>query len=169
MLYHFSEDRAIELFIPREKQNRPGFPAVVWAIDEEHEFSYYFPRNCPRIVCRRSPQTSPGNVERFFGSSPAEIIVTVESDWYARIRDQTMYRYAFEEEGFELMDRTAGYYINPHTVKPVGMKPMNHLIEKLLERGIELRFTSSLVPLREAILASDFEGFGIHRFQYAKQ
>ncbi|MGE7822592.1 DUF6886 family protein [Paenibacillus sp. NPDC093718] len=42
MLFHFSEEADIEIFIPREKQNRPDFPAVVWAIDAEHEFSYYF-------------------------------------------------------------------------------------------------------------------------------
>ncbi|MGO4791598.1 DUF6886 family protein [Paenibacillus sp. 2KB_20] len=50
MLFHFSEEADIEIFIPREKQNRSDFSAVVWAIDEEHEFSYYFPRDCPRIV-----------------------------------------------------------------------------------------------------------------------
>ncbi|WP_339293213.1 DUF6886 family protein [Paenibacillus sp. FSL W8-0187] len=48
MLYHFSEDPNIDIFVPRENQNRKDFPAVVWAIDKEHEFTYYFPRNCPR-------------------------------------------------------------------------------------------------------------------------
>lgn len=42
MLFHFSEDDSINIFVPKQKQNRPDFPAVVWAIDEEHEFSYYF-------------------------------------------------------------------------------------------------------------------------------
>ncbi len=49
MLYHFSEESDIHIFIPRAKQNRPEFPAVVWAIDEQHEFSYYFPRDCPVV------------------------------------------------------------------------------------------------------------------------
>jgi hypothetical protein len=35
MLFHFSEEADIEIFIPRENQNRSDFPAVVWAIDEE--------------------------------------------------------------------------------------------------------------------------------------
>ncbi|ETT62827.1 hypothetical protein C172_16166 [Paenibacillus sp. FSL H8-457] len=29
MLFHFSEDDSINIFVPKEKQNRPDFPAVV--------------------------------------------------------------------------------------------------------------------------------------------
>lgn len=53
MLFHFSEDDSIKIFKPKEKQNRPGFPAAVWAIDEEHEFTYYFLRDCPRFQPRQ--------------------------------------------------------------------------------------------------------------------
>lgn len=48
MLFHFSEESDIDIFVPRKKQNRADFPAAVWAIDKEHEFTYYFPRDCPK-------------------------------------------------------------------------------------------------------------------------
>lgn len=81
MLFHFSEEADIEVFIPREKQNRSDFPAVV---------------------------------------------------------------------------------------KPVGIEKVDRLVERLLSKGIELRVTPNLRPLRESIVSSDFKEFGIHRFNNAK-
>ncbi|MEK8129012.1 DUF6886 family protein [Paenibacillus filicis] len=166
MLFHFSEDNSIPLFVPKEKQNRPDFPAVVWAIDGEHEFTHFFPRDCPRIVCRRDEAKTDEHLQLFFNHTHAD---TVESDWYTRISKQTLFRYSFDDEGFELFDQTAGYYISRQVVKPKFMEIYNNLLERLIQKGIELRFTTNLYPLREAILASDFKGFGIHRFNNAKK
>jgi len=168
LLYHFSEDDSIKIFVPKENQNRPNFPAVVWAIDEEHEFSYYFPRDCPRIVLRRDEMTTDQQMQLFFNNTTAKIIVTVESDWYTRISKQTLFRYSFEDESFELFDKTAGYYISHQVVEPITVQIYGDLIERLIQKGIELRFTTNLYPLREVILTSDFKGFGIHRFNNAK-
>ncbi|MGG3308363.1 DUF6886 family protein [Paenibacillus lautus] len=103
VLFHFSEDASIKVFIPKEKQNRPDFPAVVWAIDEEHEFTYYFPRDCPRIVCRKDEETTDQHLQLFFKNSIADTIVTVESDWYTRISTQTIYRYCFDDDLIPLL------------------------------------------------------------------
>ncbi|WP_182914733.1 DUF6886 family protein [Paenibacillus thiaminolyticus] len=92
MLYHFSEEPGIKRFVPRENQNREGLPPVVWAIDEEHQFTYFFPRNCPRIVVRATPDMSEEERDRFFGQSLANAIITIESRWYARVADCTIYR-----------------------------------------------------------------------------
>ncbi|SHN54190.1 hypothetical protein SAMN04487896_0503 [Paenibacillus sp. ov031] len=167
MLYHFSEFSDIQVFIPREKQNRAEFPAVVWAIDEEHEYSYYFPRDCPRIICKKTDTISDENIEKFFKHSNADIIITVESSWYPRIMNQIMYRYHFDDTNFERFDPMAGYYISYQVTKPLHIDRMEGLIERLFEKGIELRFTPNLYPLREAILTSDFKEFGIHRFNKA--
>lgn len=155
---------SIKIFVPKEKQNRPDFPAVVWAIDEEHEFTYYFPRDCPRIVLRRDEMTTDQQMQLFFNNTTANIIVTVESDWYTRISRQTIFRYSFEDESFELFDKTAGYYISHQVVVPKAVQIYGDLIERLIQKGVELRFTTNLYTLREAILASDFNGFGIHRY-----
>ncbi|PZM63833.1 DUF6886 family protein [Paenibacillus dendritiformis] len=167
MLYHFSEESEIKRFVPRENPNREGFPPVVWAIDEEHQFTYFFPRNCPRIVVRATPDMSEEDRERFFGQSLATTIITIESRWYARVTDCTIYRYSFEEDLFELYDETAGYYISSHTIIPASVTPVNRLVDRLLEMGIELRVTPNLSPLRDAILRSSFQSFGIHRFNQA--
>lgn len=168
MLFHFSEDPTIQQFIPRVKQNREWFPPLVWAIDQENEFTYYFPRNCPRIIYRQSPEINDEDRKRFFGHSQAEIIVTIENHWYQEMKDCTIYKYSFHDDGFELFDQTAGYYISHQTVLPEAIQPMNQLIERIIDRGIELRITPNLVPLREAILASSVNYFGIHRFNMAR-
>lgn len=107
-------------------------------------------------------------MQLFFNNTIANIIVTVESDWYTRISKQILFRYSFDDEGFELFDKTAGYYISHQVVEPKTTQMYGDLIERLIQKGIELRFTTNLYPLRDAILASDFKGFGIHRFNNAK-
>jgi len=167
MLYHFSEDPNIEIFVPREKQNRSDFPAVVWAIDKEHEFTYYFPRNCPRIALRRMIDISDENKEKFFGHSIADTVVVIESKWYPIIKDFTIFRYTFNKEEFEMFDKTAGYYISYNTVKPIEVIPIQNLLDRLVALNIEIRFTPNLHPLRNMILNSDYKEFGIHRFNNA--
>jgi hypothetical protein len=169
MLYHFSEESDIHIFKPRMKQNRPDVPAVVWAIDEQHEFSYYFPRDCPRIVIRRTKDMKDEHHELFFKHTNADLIVTVESDWYPRIIQQTLYRYHMDEASFKLFDETAGYYISDQVIIPSYIEKIDHLVERLLARGVELRFTANLYPLRDAVLQSDFQQFGIHRFNHARK
>jgi len=167
MLYHFSEEPDIEQFVPREKQNRKDFPAVVWAIDQMNQHSYFFPRNCPRIVLKRTPEISEEHRKMFFGMSQANKIIAIENRWVERVRNAAIYRYSFHDEGFELFDRTAGYYISHQTVKPLEVTPIHHLFDRLVESGVELRITPSLYPLRDTILGSTFREFGIHRFNHA--
>ncbi|WP_274653251.1 DUF6886 family protein [Paenibacillus humicola] len=169
MLYHFSENPGIDMFVPREQPARIGFPPVVWAIDDEHQITYYFPRNCPRIVYRRSAGISAGDERNFFGFTGAHTVVTVEAGWYEAIKGCTLYRYALPEAGFACFDRSAGYYISRETVRPVDVEPVNGLIERILETGAELRFTPDLHPLRNAILSSTVKDFGIYRFRFAKE
>ncbi|WP_339264677.1 DUF6886 family protein [Paenibacillus sp. FSL W8-0187] len=54
-------------------------------------------------------------------------------------------------------------------MKPKSVGKYEILLERLLLKVIELRFTPNLYPLREAIFASDFKGYGIHRFKNAKK
>lgn len=167
-LYHFSSESNIDLFKPRVKHNRRDMPPVVWAIDKEHEFTFFFPRDCPRIVYTKSPGMNEEDERRFFGVSSSNIIITVESHWFKTIKEATIYRYTLPGKGFELFDKTAGYYISEQTVKPIEMQPMQNLMERIMDLNIELRFTPNLYPLREAILNSSITDFGIHRFENAK-
>lgn len=168
-LYHFSEEPNIELFVPKQKQNINGMPPVVWAIDQEHEVSYYFPRDCPRIILRKPTDVINDDINNFFTNTTATTIITVESQWYPIMKSTLIYRYVFSNQGFEVYDKTAGYYISSHTIKPIRTEYIDHLVEKILASGAELRFTENLHPLRDSILSSGFQHFGIHRFKNAKK
>lgn len=168
-LYHFSEESGIDVFVPRVKANRTDMPPVVWAIDEEHAFTFYFPRDCPRIVYTRNGEMSDADNEKFFGSTRSDIVVTVETGWYERIKSTTLYRYTMPSETFELFDACAGYYISPQTVVPLDAEPLTNLLDRLMLLNIDVRFTPNLHLLKDAILASTLKDFGIHRFGNAKE
>jgi hypothetical protein len=167
-LYHFSEEDSIEVFIPRVKENRKDLPPVVWAIDDVHEFTFYFPRDCPRIVFTKADDITEEDTQKFFGLTTSNIVVTVETHWYERIMNTKLYRYSLPTESFQLFDESAGYYISTQTINPIKCEEISNLLERLLSLNIELRFTSNLVPLREAILSSSLKDFGIHRFENAR-
>ncbi|GLX68222.1 DUF6886 family protein [Paenibacillus glycanilyticus] len=166
-LFHFSEESSIERFVPRVKANRTNMPPVVWAIDEEHQFTFFFPRDCPRIVYTRSAGITDEDEQKFFGLSHANIVITAETSWYERIKHTTLYRYELPTESFERFDESAGYYISTETLIPINVHPLPDLLSHLMKLGIEVRFSPNLHPLRDAILNSSLTDFGIHRFQHA--
>lgn len=167
MLYHLSEDSTINHFAPRQKSNRLDMPPVVWAIDQEHVFSFYCPRNCPRIVLSRKDEIAPEVEQQLFGQSSGSYIMAVENAWYDRIRTTPIYKYTFPEESFALFDRNAGYYISHEAVTPLHMERIDDPIQRLIDLDIELRFVPNLHPLRDAVLATGYQGFSFHRFVYA--
>ncbi|OAB76434.1 DUF6886 family protein [Paenibacillus crassostreae] len=168
-LYHFSEESDIRFFKPRVKHNRQNMPPVVWAIDQQHEFTFYFPRNCPRIVYTRTEGISDEDNNKFFGLTDSNIVITVEGVWYKRISETTIFRYELPGDSFKLFDEFAGYYISKETIYPIDIKPIDKLIERLADLNIEIRFTPNLHPLRESILNSTIKDFGIHRFENARK
>lgn len=167
-LYHFSEETDIEVFHPRVKSNRTNMPPVVWAIDQAHEFTFFFPRNCPRIVYTYDNNITEEDRKCFFGQSEAKIVITVEKGWYGRIKSTTLYRYSLPVETFRLFDDYAGYYISEASVTPIEKLEIRDPLARLMELPIDVRFTPNLHPLREAILSSSVRDFGIHRFEFAQ-
>jgi len=167
-LSHFSEAGSIELFIPKVKENRKDMPPVVWAIDDVHEFTFYFPRDCPRIVFNRGEGITEQDNLKFFGLTNSKTVITVETHWYERIKGTILYKYSLPLDNFQVFDETAGYYISTHTVKPIEKEAISNLLERLISLNIEVRFTPNLHPLREAVLCSSITNFGIHRFANAR-
>ncbi|MHA6484091.1 DUF6886 family protein [Paenibacillus sp. strain BS8-2] len=166
-LYHFSEENDISIFKPRVKDNRRNMPPVVWAIDEEHQFTFFFPRSCPRIVYTKHDNINEQDLFRFFGTTKADIVITVETNWYKSIMNTTLFRYELPNDSFSIFDETAGYYISYEEVKPKCMTPINNGIERLTEMNIEVRFTPELNILRNELLKSTIKDFGIHKFDNA--
>ena len=169
MLFHFSENADITCFNPRQKSNRLDLPPVVWAVDEVHQYGFYCPRNCPRIVISRYQTIEPELEEAFFGQTSAHLIIAMEQAWFERLRTTSIYRYSFVPDGFELFDDIAGYYISEEVTVPQRVVRITDPIAELCrpELGIEFRLVPSLYPLRDKILTSGLKDFSIHRFEYA--
>jgi hypothetical protein len=165
-LYHFSEESDIRLFEPRPANAFPELPPVVFAIDRERSPHYFFPRDCPRVIYWKADRTTEEDARTFLAHSSVGKIVVVESGWLDRIRNAKLYVYTFSGDSFERMDSTAGYYISRETVAPVRVEPVGDLIRKLLEANAELRFTPSLHPIRDSVIASTMD-FSIIRFRNA--
>ena len=165
-LYHFSEDPHIERFVPRPVDVSPFDEALVWAVDSPHCHLYYFPRDCPRVVASKSSHTSEDDAETFFGHTTATAIAAIEACWFERLRTTTIYRYTLPSPGFALHNETAGYWVSRQEVLPIDVEPIRDLMAALVGAGIELRIMPSLVPMRDAVIASTVE-FDIIRWRNA--
>lgn len=157
VLYHYSEDPNIEVFVPRVAATQRDDRRVVWAMDEKHSPLYFFPRDCPRVSCWALPTTTAEDRERFLGlSGGAWMLTAIEAAWWERLRETRLYRYAMpagtfipsQGEGFY------GGYISHETVTPLGVEPMGDLVGRLAEAGVELRVVPSLWPLHDALLTA---------------
>ena len=153
MLFHISEESGIERFEPRASEYASGF--VVWAIDAARVRNYLVPRECPRVTYYAGRETSPADVERFLGSSPA--VVAVEGGWLERLRTCRLYCYHLPPKTFECIDECAGYYVSREPVVPARVEIIDDPMGELLRRGVELRFVPSLWDLRDAVVESSLQ------------
>ena len=123
-LFHVSEESGIELFEPRPS---PSFFAeitgdVVFAIEDRLLHNYLLPRDCPRVTYYQTENTTAADKEKFFGESAAEFIIIVESGWYERIKNTTLYCYELPGDGFMALDECAGYHISYQAAVPVNIR-----------------------------------------------
>lgn len=172
MLYHFSEEGDIPLFIPRASEVYPHLPPLVWAIDSAHASHYCFPRDCPRVIYWRSDSASDSDLRTLFAGTDADKVIVVESGWLDRIRQAELYVYSFAPDPFERFAEapTSGYYVSRETVAPLRVERVGDLLSRLLseESGkLELRLTPDLHPIRDLVAASTLD-FSIIRFRNAQ-
>jgi hypothetical protein len=162
MLFHVSEQVGIELFEPRWSEIADR--KVVWAIDADHLRNYLVPRECPRVTYYAGPQTASDDVEQFLGKSQA--VVAIERGWFERLRSCRLYCYHLPADTFECIDECAGYFVSNLSVVPARVEVLDDVILELLKRGVELRFVSSLWPLRDAVVSSTLQ-FSLIRMRNA--
>lgn len=169
-LYHISEEPSIKVFDPRPigKQSCELEGNAVWAIDKEHLVNYLLPRDCPRVTYFIDKQTTQNDIKKYFGNTYAKRIIAVETKWIKRILEHDLYMYEFNDSKFELVDRTAGYYISRESVVPVSDSKINNLLLLLLESSTEIRITPLLWKLREEVIHSTL-GYSIIRMQNAQE
>jgi hypothetical protein len=153
-LFHFSDDPAIAFFKPRPvlmpSPRPPGRDwlngALVWAIEEDRQAMYLFPRDCPRILLWPTDATTAEDQARFWQGSAARTIAYVEEAWLDAIAKATICRYALPPETFESLD-DAGMWVSRAPVTPTRMEIISDLARALEAQGVELRAMSSLAPL----------------------
>ena len=162
MLFHISEEAAIQRFEPRLSEYT--VEPVVWAIDGDHLRNYLVPRDCPRVTYYAGPQTTTADRKRFLGSNAA--VVAIEDAWMDRVRRCRLYCYQLPPETFECVDECAGYFVSRVSVAPARVDALEDPVSELQRRGVELRRLSKLWPLRDAVVASSLQ-FSIIRMRNA--
>jgi hypothetical protein len=156
-LFHFSEDAAIARFVPRAvrvpAERAPGREwlngPLVWAIDEDHQSMYLFPRECPRILLWAAPGSTDADVALWLGGPRTQRVACIEYAWLERLRQAEVSRYELPPERFEALD-DAGMWVSREAVVPIGHAVVGDLPSRLAECGTALRVMDSLLPLRAA-------------------
>jgi hypothetical protein len=162
MLFHVSEESGIEQFEPRVPEG--GGSPVVWAIDADRLCNYLLPRDCPRVTYYAGPATTPEDIQRFLGSSPA--VIAIERGWFERLQCCRLYCYHLSPETFECVDECAGYFVSQVPVAPVCVEAFDDAIGELRRRKVEVRMLPNLWPLRDVVVASTLQ-FSIIRMRNA--
>ena len=153
-LYHFSDDANIATFVPRPvrvpSKRPPGMDwlngALVWAIEEEFDFLYHFPRDCPRILIWATEATEEADRATWLGHHRAAAYV--ERHWLPAFSAATLHRYEMPATSFEALG-DAGMWVSRTTVKPLGKTEIADLPSTFAPRGVDLRIVERLTPLRE--------------------
>jgi Family of unknown function (DUF6886) len=148
-LFHFSEDPHIKIFRPHVPVGRDE--RLVWAIDEEHSFLYYFPRECPRILLWALPATTEEDRSRFLGE--ALRVATIEGAWLPRLESTRLFVYTLPSDSFECLN-DIGMHVSRVPVRPLSVQPVGDLKEALGESEVELRTLPSLGQLAADALES---------------
>jgi hypothetical protein len=155
-LFHFSDDPGIKVFEPRAVRvpsvRPPGREwlngPLVWAIDEAAQAMYLFPRDCPRIVLWRKPETTADDLAKWWGARDCQAIAHIEWRWYDRVKAGAIHRYEFAPDRFENLD-DAGMWVSRTTERPVAMETIVDLPAAMAAAGVELRIMENLTPLRD--------------------
>jgi hypothetical protein len=166
VVFHFSEDPAIERFAPHVPATNPTKAAAVWAIDGAHAPLYWFPRDCPRVTAWPRALSERGGFAESFATT-ATRVHAVELGWLASMRTKALYRYTFDRSEFAPWSDAEGQWISSTIVTPLSVEPVGDLLDAHVEAGIELRAVPSLWPLHD-LAQSDRWGFSMVRLSNAR-
>ena len=149
-VYHFSEEPGIELFEPRTLPASPGGAPCVWAVHPAAAWTYYFPRDCPRILAWPLPSTTPADIAEWSGEGPARPVACIEATWLARMSTTRLYQYAFDPGPFQRLAADPWMLVAHEPLVPIQVTPLGDLVQELADAGVELRVMPSLLPFRNA-------------------
>jgi hypothetical protein len=170
-LLHFSEDPSIERFVPHVAATARETEAYVWAVDEAHAPSYWFPRQCPRAMAWLRPSTSEADRKRIIGAGCGTRVNAIEFGWLEAMRTTQLYAYRFPAEKFRGLGGGDGELharVATEPIIPLGPpEPVGDLVECHARAGIQLRLLDNLWPFFDEVVAST-AGFSGIRLRNAK-
>ena len=114
-LWHVSEDPTIEVFHPHHNELHALDEPLVWAVDSQHIWLYWFPRDCPRACFNAKDDTTDEDVARWLDGDRDRRVAVIETGWLERMRSTTVYAYAMLAETFEPWDK---FFVSRETVVP---------------------------------------------------
>jgi len=155
-LFHVSEEANIDVFYPRipERNDLDKNIGLVWAIDEQRLPNFLTPRDCPRVTYHIGKTSSEADKKSFFTSSSIKHTVVIESVWFNRMKDTTLYLYEFDTSGFELQDEIAGYYISKTSQVPIAKHKVIDIFSELMVRNVEIRVVDNLWDIADRVKSS---------------
>ena len=157
VLFHFSENPSIEVFAPRVAPTSNEAEPLVWALDEAHAPSYWFPRACPRACCWTAEEQLLHRESALLGLGRARRMHAIEACWLDRFRDCKLFAYQFDSSLFELKLADAGYWVARQAVCPLSVTAVGDLFAAHVKAKIEFRIVPNLWPLIDAIVDSGLE------------
>lgn len=169
-LYHVSDIAGIEVFEPRQATlDEAQGEHLVWAVGERLLHNFLVPRDCPRVTFYVGPNTTEADATALMGDTLATHVVTIETGWLERMRQETLYLYEMPPDTFELFldDNGPEHYVSREAVVPTSVTLVDDLLAALTERDVEFRVTPSLWPLRDRVTASTIQ-FSCYRMRNAK-
>lgn len=120
---------------------------MVWTVDEQRAWTYLFPRNCPRVLLWPTPETTPEDVQRWFGGDVTARIACIEWAWLERLRSTPLYRYEMDPARFRPLEDDAWMLVSREPETPLTVEPVGDLMEALAREKVELRLMPGLAPL----------------------
>ena len=88
--------------------------------------------------------TSVSDRRRFFMSPTTSFAIVIESKWFDRMRNTTLYLYEFDIADFQLLDDVAGYYVAKTAQIPIAKYRLDDLFTELIKHNVEIRVTVNL-------------------------
>ena len=157
-LWHVSEDPTIEVFHPHHSELHALEEPLVWAVDSECWWLYWFPRECPRACFNATEDTTDEDVERWLDGDRARRVGVIETGWLERFRAASVFAYRLPPESFERWDK---FFISRETVVPIEVVELDDLLTRHAEAGNELRIAPSLYPLWDKVIETTLDFSGI--------
>jgi hypothetical protein len=157
-LWHMSENPSIEVFHPHHSELHAADEPLVWAVDTQYMWLYWFPRDCPRACWCASGDTSDEDVERWLDGDRERRIAVIETGWLERVRSANVYAYRLPPETFESWDK---FFVSRETVVPLELVELGDLLARHADAGNELRIAPALYPLWDDVIETTLDYSGI--------